>query len=265
MIQEVGVGVFRFRYPTLDENVGVVVGDEGVLIVDTRSTHAQGDEILADLARVTDLAVAWVVNTHWHWDHVFGNSRFPGAEIWGHDRTSETLTSRPDEMKADALEWLGDTAREEIATVEIVPPQRTLSERATLDIGRTVELSYHGLGHTDADIRVVISDGSVVFLGDLIEEGGPPAFDDSFPLEWPATLAGAIADLESVVVPGHGDIVDREYVLGQQEELAEVADLAVQCLAGEIGTKRMIASGPYPAEVMTTALDRARVTGAPSG
>jgi glyoxylase-like metal-dependent hydrolase (beta-lactamase superfamily II) len=76
-------GVFRRRYASLDLNIGVVIGDEGVLIVDTRASHVEADELRSDLRALTAKPVLWVIDTHWHWDHTFGNARFPGAEIWG--------------------------------------------------------------------------------------------------------------------------------------------------------------------------------------
>ena len=260
MFNELGDGVFRRRYEPLDENVGMIIGESGVLIVDTRSTHGQGDEILLHLARVTPLPVRWVVNTHWHWDHVFGNSRFPGSEIWGHVNTRHTLMTRPDDMKAGARQWLGDDMEAEIAGVEIVAPERTFSDRVAIDIGRTVELSYHGRGHTDADIRVAIGDARVTFLGDLIEEGAPPSFGDSHPLDWPLTLRLAMEGVDGVVVPGHGDVVDTGFVATQQQELAAVAELSVRVIEGELSLVEAARLGPYPPEVMSTALDRAIVT-----
>src|SRR5439155_572095 len=76
-----------------------------------------------------------------------------------------------------------------VREVVIDPPERTFEERATIEVGdRVVELSYHGRAHTDGDIAIVIPDADVLFAGDLLEEGAPPSFGDSFPLEWPATV-----------------------------------------------------------------------------
>ena len=78
--------VFVRRYAFFDQNIGVVRGDDGVLVVDTRVSHRQADEILADLRELTPLPVRAVVNTHGHNDHAFGNHRFRPAPIWGHAR-----------------------------------------------------------------------------------------------------------------------------------------------------------------------------------
>ena len=152
MFDEIGDGVFRRRYPFLDLNVGAVIGEDGVLIVDTRGSHDEADELAAELATLTDLPVRWVVNTHWHWDHTFGNSRFPGAEIWGHEQCRDVLTTRADEMKAAAKGWVPSERQHLIDEVVITPPQRTFGTEASIRIGRDVDLGYQGLGHTDADI-----------------------------------------------------------------------------------------------------------------
>ena len=79
MFDELADGVFRRHYESLDLNVGVVLGDEGSLIADTRASHVEADELLDELRRLTSLPVLWVIDTHWHWDHTFGNARFPGG------------------------------------------------------------------------------------------------------------------------------------------------------------------------------------------
>ena len=257
MFQHLGDGVFRRRYESLDSNIGVVFGGDGILIVDTRASHVEGDQIRDELATLTALPVRWVVNTHWHWDHVLGNSCFSHAEIWGHLRCREVLLSRPDEMKAAALEWLPSEQRAEIEDSVIVAPTDTFSDRVSLDIGRQVDLSFHGLGHTDADIRIIVPDAGVAFFGDLIEEGGPPSFGDSYPIIWPKTLEDALDGAPDVLVPGHGDVVDRAFVESQRAELAAVADLAAACLRGEISVEDASRRGPYSEQVMRSALDRA--------
>lgn len=82
--QEIGTNVYRRQYEHLDLNVGAVIGSGGLLVVDTRASHHQGRELQADLKKLTRLPVRWVVNTHFHWDHCWGNAVFQSAELWGH-------------------------------------------------------------------------------------------------------------------------------------------------------------------------------------
>jgi glyoxylase-like metal-dependent hydrolase (beta-lactamase superfamily II) len=79
--QEVGHRAYRFRYRSLDLNVGVVLGDDEVLVVDTRSFAAEAAELLADLRALTPLPCRQVVNTHWHYDHCYGNATLRPAAI----------------------------------------------------------------------------------------------------------------------------------------------------------------------------------------
>jgi glyoxylase-like metal-dependent hydrolase (beta-lactamase superfamily II) len=84
-----------------------------------------------------------------------------------------------------------------------------------------VRLRHHGRGHTGADLVVAVDD--VVFAGDLVEEGAPPAMDDAFPLEWPSTLTALLDLVRGPVVPGHGAVVDAAFVAAQRDELALLA------------------------------------------
>lgn len=255
MFDELADGVFRRRYESLDLNVGVVIGVEGVLIVDTRASHVEADELRDELRTLTVLQVRWVVDTHWHWDHTFGNARFPEAEIWGHELCRRAMVERGESMKEAAAAWL-PRRRDEFSEVVITPPTKVFGEVATIDPGPTpVTLSYHGPGHTDADI--VVSVGEVSFMGDLLEEGAPPVFDDGYPMSWPGTLRSALAVGSSVIVPGHGDTMDRGTAHAQLEEITAVADLARRCLEEGWPVIDAAPLGPYPEEVMTSALERA--------
>lgn len=258
MFDELGEGVYRRRYQSLDLNVGVVIGEDGVLVVDTRASHRQAAELETELREITHLPVRWVVNTHWHWDHVFGNGVFSGAEIWAHESCQIALVSRGEEMKAAAREWLAVEHHADIDEVEIAAPTMTFSERASLDIGRAVELAFHGFGHTDADIIVSVPDSDVAFFGDLVEEGAPPSFGDSYPVAWPVTLLLASDHPVATIVPGHGDVVDPLFVRSQHEELVAVAELATALINGEIGFEEASSAGPYGDEIMRSALLRAK-------
>lgn len=255
MFDQLGEGVYRRRYESLDLNVGVVIGEEGVLIVDTRATHAEADELRADLVTLTKKPVRWVIDTHWHWDHTFGNSRFPGAEIWGHHLCRKALVDRGESMKEDAAAWLPDLITE-FEQVLITPPTRVFEDSAGLDLGGVaVTMSYHGLGHTDADI--VITVGEVGFFGDLVEEGAPPVFDDGYPLSWPGTLQRAL-DLGSIsIVPGHGDVFDQGGAQAQLEEIEAVAMTARRCIDEGLPVGEAARLGPYQEDVMMSALNRA--------
>jgi len=262
VFDELADGVFRRRYESLDLNVGVVVGEDGVLVIDTRACEREAVELRDELRHLTPKPVRWVVNTHWHWDHAYGNAVFEDAEIWGHELCKLALETRGEEMKKAARKWLPESSHDEIDRVRIVPPTKTFSDRATVAVGRSVELGYHGLGHTDNDIVVTVPEGGVAFFGDLIEEGAPPNFGDSFPVAWPLTMRIASRSLPSVIVPGHGDVVDPGFVEGQIQELVAVSELASAFVAGKIDLEEASEGGPYDSDTMRSALLRARTVAA---
>jgi glyoxylase-like metal-dependent hydrolase (beta-lactamase superfamily II) len=138
-----------------------------------------------------------------------------------------------------------------LEATSVTLPSRTFSPPATvLDIGgREVTLRHLGRGHTDNDIVVCVADSDVVFAGDLVEEGAPPAFEDAYPIAWGATLDRLAELVSGPVVPGHGEVVNEPFVRLQRELHGLVADAA----RGSAATVREL-----PDEVATIALSRAR-------
>jgi glyoxylase-like metal-dependent hydrolase (beta-lactamase superfamily II) len=260
-------GVYQRRYQPLDVSVCVVRGGAGLLVADTRSSHREADEIGADLRELGTLPVRWVVNTHAHYDHTFGNARFGpasdlGAPIYGHERVPAHLDDYERPMLAD---WIarGVEPVDEWREVVITPPTVLVGAALTLDLGdRAAELLYLGRGHTDNDLLVRIPDARVWLVGDLVEESGPPSYGpDSFPLEWPATIARLRAALDDgdVLVPGHGAVVDAGFVSAQQAQLAEAAALIRELHAAGVPAERAVAEGgdrwPFPADGMADAVE----------
>ena len=260
--QEVGDRVYRRRYGSLDLNVGAVVGADELLVVDTRSFAAEAARLLADLRALTPLPCPQVVNTRAHFDHCFGNATMRPAAIWGHERCAAHLRTRAARERDHLLRWLPEAAGE-LDGLELDPPERTVGDAgAELGVGgRRVELRFCGRGHTDHDLVVVVPDAGVVFAGDLVEEGAPPVYGgDALPLEWPATLDRLGALAPPTVVPGHGDVVGREFVAAQRDELAAMAALCRRVAAGELPAEAALRAAPFPEEVAREALARAAAT-----
>jgi glyoxylase-like metal-dependent hydrolase (beta-lactamase superfamily II) len=252
---EVGNCVFARRYEPLALTIGAVVGDDGVLLVDTRASHDQARELMRDLTTLTDLRVCWVVNTHYHWDHCWGNALFRTAELWGHENTRLELMQHGEEARRRVLGFLPTEQQEAVREVEIVPPEHTFSDRISLDIGRAVDLRYHGRGHTNSDISVTVA--GVVFAGDLVEESAPPSFGDAYPLDWPVALDGLLKSVEGVVVPGHGRPVDRAFVEQQRADIAVTVDLARVGFEADVAPGHLdVANTPFPAEVSRLVVER---------
>jgi glyoxylase-like metal-dependent hydrolase (beta-lactamase superfamily II) len=258
--EEVGEGVYYRRYAPWDVNVGVVRGADGLVVVDTRASHRQAAELRADLARLDPAPVRFVVNTHWHFDHCFGNFLFPEADGFGHEALPGWLASRGEDARAKAIGAEPDR-REEMDEVVITPPRHLVSSTVFLDLGdRAVELVHLGRGHTDHDLVVLVA--SVAFAGDLVEESGPPAYgDDCFPLDWPGTVQALLERLEDgtvAVVPGHGQAVDRAFAEHQAEALAEVAAILRELHAAGVPADAALTEDrwPWPPEALAHAVHR---------
>ncbi len=261
---EVGDGVFRRRYEFLDLNIGVIVGEDEVMVVDSRCSHIEADELLVEIAGLTDLPIRHLVNTHFHWDHVWGNARFEHSTIWGHERTRSEIVERGELARERALERLPADRRREVREVVLTPPGSTMVGLRDVTVGgRLVQLRYHGRAHTDSDVIVHVPDSGVSFMGDVIEEGAPPSFGDSYPLEWPLTLAVILPTLHPTIVPGHGDVVDPAFVEAQRNELESIAE-GIRSVAAGSDPDAALAVMPYADEACQVATRRgvAQLTGA---
>lgn len=262
--REVADGIYVRRHRWLDLNVCLVVGSDRCLLVDTGTSHRHGRELLAELRRITR-APYTVVNTHAHFDHFFGNSAFRPSQIWGHVRCAEMARDYGEvqrRLMAAHLRQSGQADADDLAAefdqVVVDPPDRTFERSAVLDVGgRRVELHHLGRGHTDNDIVVVVPDTGVVLAGDLVEEGAPPSFDDAFPLDWPDTLGRLLSLVTGPVVPGHGEVVDRDHVQRQAEELTRVAEVAKAAHRDGRDVDSAWHEVPFPEAYARTALRRA--------
>ncbi len=256
--QEVADRVWVRRYESLDQTIGAIGGDAGLAVLDTRATHRLADELRADLRHLPGEVVA-VVNTHGHWDHAFGNARFTGLPIWGHVRCADFIAATGEAARARLIEEYPAEA-DDFREVVLTPPTDAFEDVATIDLGtRTIDLRHLGLGHTDNDVVVVVPDASVLFAGDLLENGPAPSFGDSFPIAWAETGRALLELVEGPVVPGHGDPFDRAFAERQVSELAALADLGREAASGAIGLDEALRRSPFPADATGDALERIRL------
>ena len=216
--QQLRPGIYRAVAEPESVNLGLVVGTEAALLVDTGSSPEQGRTIRESVASATDRPLVAVVVTHWHYDHAFGLAAFADLESVGHESVPDRLAS---------AEAAAEAARLEVAADALGAPSRELVVATAFDLGdRRVEVAHLGRGHTDGDLVVVVPDADVVFAGDLIESAGPPSFGpDSVPDEWAGTLDGLVGLMteRTIAVPGHGDPVNRAFVFNQRGEVAAQA------------------------------------------
>lgn len=262
-------GIHQRRGGDFDLSVVVVEGGDGLLIVDSGADPAEGEEILADIRSRFDRPVRHLVNTHAHFDHTFGNQAFgPGsatdAAIHGHS----TIARHFERYEGPRLAaWRADPAREpgrRWTDVRLVPPTHPVDRMTRLDLGgRVVELRPQPQAHTDTDLVVFAPAERVWIVGDLVEESGPPMFGSgSYPLDWPRVLESLAAEMElgDLVVPGHGSVVDREFVARQAADLGTIAARFVAAHDAGLGAAEALAAHadwPVPVQGLVGAVERA--------
>jgi quinoprotein relay system zinc metallohydrolase 2 len=185
-------------------NLGVIVGRDAVAVIDTGGSLAVGRDLRAAIGSLTDKPIRYVINTHEHPDHMFGNAAFDGGAVFvGHHNLPTQLAQRGSYYLRSYREALGSDA---IATVRIVPPTLLVDQARVLDLGaRSIRLLAWGPAHTDCDLTVLDESTGVLFAGDLVFLQHVPVLDGSV-TGWLALLPQLAAVPARLVVPGHGAV-----------------------------------------------------------
>jgi quinoprotein relay system zinc metallohydrolase 2 len=184
-------------------NAGFIVGRDAVAVVDTGGSAQVGAKLHAAIRSKTQLPIRYVVNTHMHPDHVFGNAAFEADKpaFVAHHKMARGLAARSERYLAINKDAMGDAAFE---GTKIVMPTLSVSERMTLDLGgREIVLEPQKTAHTDNDLIVRDSQTDTVFLGDLLFSEHVPTLDGSI-VGWLAILEALGGSPAQRVVPGHG-------------------------------------------------------------
>lgn len=223
-----GVWVVPDRRVPLVPNVGIVLGDDAALVVDTGMGPENGRRVLEAAREQAGSRRLVLTLTHFHPEHGFGAQAFAGqAQILVNAAQAEELRAKGEAYLA-MFRGFGPTVVQALEGVELVEPDETYTGWTTLDLGgRNVQLREHGVAHTRGDQVALVEDASVLFAGDLVEEGCFPIFPyfppDDADVDGSAWIR-VLAELEGleprVVVPGHGELGDAS-VIGAQRAFME--------------------------------------------
>lgn len=216
-IEDVGDGIYVHHgiHQDIDEgyhgdicNASFVVGSKGVVVIDTGGSIKIGNQLRAAIKKVTDKPILYVINTHVHPDHVYGNAAFlvDKAEFVGHEKLATAMELRREAYDKLNAKLLGEDAKGSELVKPTIAVKTTPELGLELDLGdRKLSITAHPVAHTNTDISVMESKSSTLFTGDLLFIERTPVLEGD--------IKGLIAELEKFksqpikqVVPGHGPV-----------------------------------------------------------
>ncbi len=202
-------------------NAGIVVGEDGILVVDTLVSAKAAKEFIGDIREVSDKPIKYVVDTHGHFDHAFGNSEFEklGAVIVAH-KDCEDYLQKFGEAALEGIAEFGLT-EEDIEGTQIAYPSITFTDTLRIDLGgRTVELLYPGPTHSPGSIMVYVPGEKVLFAGDMLFTDFHPFLGEGDLEAWQEALDFMKSLGAEKIIPGHGPVSGEEDVDDMKAYLA---------------------------------------------
>jgi glyoxylase-like metal-dependent hydrolase (beta-lactamase superfamily II) len=213
-------------------NIGVIGGDQSVLVVDTGMGPNNADKVLAFAADYARGRKLFLTTTHFHPEHAFGAQSFSGEATYLINRAQADDLSNRGPGYLGMFRTLGESVARQLEGVELATPDTVYDESYDLDLGgRIVHLEATGRGHTRGDQVVTVPDAGVMFTGDLVETGQfaifpwfPPHDTDVSGLGWISVMKRLVAQNPRTVVPGHNEITGPQVLTDVQSYLETLRD-----------------------------------------
>jgi quinoprotein relay system zinc metallohydrolase 2 len=183
-------------------NIGFVVGEKGVAVIDTGGSPKVGSRLREAIRKVTKLPILYVITTHVHPDHSMGNAAFKQDKpvFVGHGKLAEAMALRREAYLRSQAEWVGADANGS----ELIPPTLSVADTHDLDLGgRTLRLTAHPVAHSPADLSVFDSASKTLWTGDLLFVERTPSIDGNIP-GWLEVIEQLRTTPASHFVAGHG-------------------------------------------------------------
>ena len=188
-----------------DPNTGIIIGDDGVMVIDTQATPVMAQDVIRRIREVTDKPIKYVLLSHYHAVRVLGASAYGAEQIIASHDTYDLIVERGE---ADMKSEIGRFPRL-FRAVESIPgltwPTIAFKGEMTLWIGKLeVRILQVGRGHSKGDTIAWLPSQKVLFAGDLVEYGATPYCGDAYYKDWPTTLDQLAAFNAEKLVPGRG-------------------------------------------------------------
>ena len=202
--EQIGAGLYAYTAEG-DPNSGVIIGDDGVMVIDAQATPTMADDVIARVAKITDKPIKYVLLSHFHAVRALGASAFKGAEILASDATRGLIAERGKEDMDSEIARFPRLFRGAETIAGLTWPTITFPDQTSVWLGRReVRIMHIGRGHTAGDVIAIVPDAGVVFSGDLVEYRSACYCCDAHFTDWLATL-DHLAELQaSALVPGRG-------------------------------------------------------------
>ncbi|WP_022664035.1 MBL fold metallo-hydrolase [Desulfospira joergensenii] len=201
-------------------NAGIIVGQEGVVVVDTLATAKEAQEMIHDIRKITNKPIRYVVNTHTHFDHCFGNSEFAkeGAIIISHKNGKANLIKWGDKL-IGIVKNMGMTD-ELLEGTTISYPSVTFNDRIQIDLGNIiVDLIYIAPNHSTDNIMVYIQKEKVLFTGDILFTNFHAYIGNADLDGWKKNLDYIIKLDVDKIIPGHGPLSGKQDISDMRDYL----------------------------------------------
>lgn len=224
-------------------NTGVIIGDDGVMIVDAMPTSAMAHLVISKIREVTDKPIKHIVLTHYHAESTLGANAYGAGEIITSDLTRRMIEERGVTDRAAALERSSGIFDDYETEPDAVRPTMSFASSMSVNLGgQDVRIMHLGRGHTMGDIVVWVANTGVLFAGDLVVRGVAPYCGDAHLTDWPRALGRIGAFRPETLVPGCGrPIIGFEEVLDVVRENSQfvemLRDTASACVDSGLGLK----------------------------
>ena len=250
---ELGNGLYAYTAEG-DPNSGVIVGPDGVIVVDAQATPAMAAEVQAKIATVTDRKVRQIVLTHYHAVRVLGATGYPAHSVICSDVTREMIVERGQQDMDSEIGRFPRLFRGRDGIPGLTWPTQTFHGRMSLWLGeREAQVIHIGRSHTAGDTVVWLPEDRVLFAGDTVEFGATPYCGDAHFTDWPETIRRIRALGAEKMVPGRGR------ALMNKAEVAEALD-GTEAFTSRLFAiaKAGVAKGKGLGEVYAEAMEKMR-------